>query len=62
MGGIACNLFCLDLDRLCGLYSFTPDFGYEVDKVTVNGEEVVVTGDTYTIENVMEDGIRDDRG
>lgn len=20
MGGIACNLFCLDLDRLCGLY------------------------------------------
>ena len=38
-------------------FTFTPDFGYEVDKVTVNGEEVAVTGNTYTIENVMEDGI-----
>ena len=38
-------------------FTFTPDFGYEVDKVTVNGEEVAVTDNTYTIENVMEDGI-----
>ena len=38
-------------------FTFTPDFGFEVDKVTVDGKEVTVTGNTYTIENVTKDGI-----
>lgn len=38
-------------------FTFTPAFGYEVDKVTVNGEEVEVSGNTYTIRNVTTDGI-----
>ncbi|CAM4513959.1 putative peptidase/Ca2+-binding EF-hand superfamily protein [Paenibacillus endophyticus] len=33
-------------------FTFNPAFGFEVDKVTVNGEEVAVTDNTYTIENV----------
>ncbi len=33
-------------------FTFTPAFGYVVDTVTVNGEAVAVTGNTYTIENV----------
>jgi len=39
-------------------FTFIPDFGYEVDKVTVNDEEVEVTGNTYTIKNVTASGIR----
>lgn len=37
-------------------FTFTPAFGFEVDKVTVNGEEVEVSGNTYTIKNVTSDG------
>jgi len=37
-------------------FTFTPAFGFEVDKVTVNGEEVEVTGNTYTIKNVTASG------
>ena len=39
-------------------FTFIPAFGFEVDKVTVNDEEVTVTDNTYTIEDVNEDGIR----
>lgn len=37
-------------------FTFNPAFGFEVDKVTVNDEEVVVTDNTYTIENVSASG------
>ncbi|SHN23959.1 LPXTG cell wall anchor domain-containing protein [Gracilibacillus kekensis] len=33
-------------------FTFNPEFGFEVDKVTVNDEEVDVTDNTYTIQNV----------
>ncbi len=33
-------------------FTFNPAFGFEVDKVTVNDEEVAVTDNTYTIKNV----------
>lgn len=36
-------------------YTFTPDQGYEVKKAMVNGEEVALTGNTYTVEHVKED-------
>jgi predicted peptidase len=38
-------------------FTFSPAFGFEVDKVTVNGEEVKVTDNKYTIKNVTESGI-----
>lgn len=38
-------------------FTFNPAFGFEVDKVTVNGEEVEVTDNKYTITNVTESGI-----
>lgn len=38
-------------------FTFIPAFGFEVDKVTVNGEEVEVTDNKYTIQNVTESGI-----
>jgi len=37
-------------------FTFNPAFGFEVDKVTVNGEEVAVTDNTYTIKNVTASG------
>ncbi|MCT2534751.1 hypothetical protein NC661_04575 [Aquibacillus koreensis] len=33
-------------------FTLNPDFGFEVDKVTVNDEEVSVTDNTYTIKNI----------
>ncbi|MGN8648064.1 FIMAH domain-containing protein [Gracilibacillus sp. HCP3S3_G5_1] len=33
-------------------FTFNPAFGFEVDKVTVNDEEVAVSDNTYTIKNV----------
>ena len=39
-------------------FTFTPAFGFEVDKVTVNDEEVAVTDNTYTIRNVTASGTR----
>ncbi len=39
-------------------FTFNPAFGFEVDKVTVNGVEVAVTGNTYTIMNVITDDTR----
>lgn len=36
-------------------YTFTPEEGYELKKATVNGEEVEVRENTYTVENVRED-------
>lgn len=38
-------------------FTLNPAFGFEVDKVTVNNEEVAVTDNTYTIRNVTESGI-----
>ncbi len=35
-------------------FGFTPDAGYEIDKVTVDGEEVTVEGSSYTFSNVTE--------
>jgi len=35
------------------VYTFTPEDGYEVDTVTVDGESTTVTGNTYTFTNVM---------
>nr|WP_280518627.1 hypothetical protein [Lederbergia wuyishanensis] len=37
-------------------FTFNPAFGFEVDKVTVNDEEVTVTDNTYTIKNVIASG------
>lgn len=37
-------------------FTFHPAFGFEVDQVTVNGEEVAVTDNTYTISNVTTSG------
>ncbi|WP_347836210.1 hypothetical protein [Gracilibacillus sp. JCM 18860] len=37
-------------------FTLNPDFGFEVDKVTVNDEEVTVTDNTYTIKNVTASG------
>lgn len=39
-------------------FTLTPAFGFEVDKVTVNDEEVAVTDNTYTINNVTASGTR----
>lgn len=36
-------------------FTFTPDSGYEVDKVTVNGSAVTVSGNRYTLTNVTAD-------
>lgn len=38
------------------LFTFTAGTGYEIDKVLVDGAEVVVVGNTYTIENVSANG------
>jgi hypothetical protein len=38
-------------------FTFNPAFGFEVDKIFVNDEEVDAEGNTYTLENVIEDGI-----
>ncbi len=37
-------------------FTFNPAFGFEVDTVTVNGDEVTVTDNTYTITNVTASG------
>ena len=37
-------------------FTFTPDAGYVVDKVTVDGKEVQASGNSYTITNVTKDG------
>ena len=37
-------------------FTFNPAFGFEVDTVTVNDEEVAVTDNTYTITNVTKSG------
>ena len=37
-------------------FTFNPAFGFEVDTVTVNGDEVAVTDNTYTIEKVTASG------
>ncbi|WP_242694966.1 FIMAH domain-containing protein [Pseudogracilibacillus auburnensis] len=37
-------------------FTFNPAFGFEVDKVTVNDEEVAVTDNTYTIKNITASG------
>ncbi|MFS0723156.1 cohesin domain-containing protein [Paenibacillus sp. 1P07SE] len=37
-------------------FTFNPAFGFEVDTVTVNGDEVAVSDNTYTIENVTASG------
>ncbi|WP_020620732.1 cohesin domain-containing protein [Paenibacillus daejeonensis] len=37
-------------------FTFNPAFGFEVDKVTVNNQEVAVTDNTYTIKNVTASG------
>jgi len=39
-------------------FTFTPAFGFEVDQVTVDGDEVTVTDNTYTLENVTSSGTR----
>ncbi len=39
-------------------FTFNPAFGFEVDKVTVNNEEVAVTDNTYTIKNVTASGTK----
>lgn len=39
-------------------FTFNPAFGFEVDKVTVNAEEVAATDNTYTIKNVTASGTR----
>ncbi|GBF77080.1 hypothetical protein PA598K_05604 [Paenibacillus sp. 598K] len=39
-------------------FTFKPAFGFEVDKVTVNDEEVAVQDNTYTIKNVTASGTR----
>jgi len=36
------------------LYTFTPDTGYEVDTVKVDGQSTTVTGNTYTFMNVTD--------
>ena len=35
--------------------TFSPNEGYKVGRVTVNGEEITVTGSSYTITNITED-------
>ena len=39
-------------------FTFNPAFGFEVDKVTVNDEEVAVTDNKYTIKNIIASGTR----
>ena len=36
-------------------FEFTPDAGYEIDKVTVDGEEVAAEGSSYTFRDVASD-------
>lgn len=35
-------------------YTFTPDSGYKIGTVTVNGTTKIITGNTYTINNITE--------
>ncbi|MDT8272788.1 MAG: hypothetical protein RRA35_06315, partial [Desulfomonilia bacterium] len=37
------------------VFTFTPDTGYEVDTVTIDGQATTVTGNTYTFTNVTAD-------
>jgi len=37
------------------VFTFTPDTGYEVNTVTIDGEATTVTGNTYTFTNVIAD-------
>lgn len=37
-------------------FTFTAEAGYEIDKVLVDGVEVTISGNTYTMTNVTEDG------
>ncbi|WP_162341821.1 cohesin domain-containing protein [Paenibacillus paridis] len=39
-------------------FTFNPSFGFEVDKVTVNDEEVAVTDNKFTMKNVTASGTR----
>ncbi len=39
-------------------FTFHPSFGFEVDKVTVNDEEVAFTDNKYTIRNVITNGTK----
>ncbi len=39
-------------------FTFNPSFGFEVDKVTVNDEEVAFTDNSYTMRNVTASGAR----
>lgn len=39
-------------------FTFHPAFAFEVDKVTVNDEEVAVTNNTYTLMNITTSGTR----